>query len=143
MAKPVRINEMRIVLAPLDKVSTHVDSDFREPIGVKQRPAEVIVTGQVNLGLVKNKRFELVKRSRTGDVEDLFGRLVFKKTDLVAQGVMIEKGWKVLRAGPSGSETIIDGVIIEVRPESPLNGDFLLIYVEFEYDREKKESLTR
>jgi len=142
MGLPKRLNLIRIVLEQLNPAGTFIDSDFREQIGAKQRTAEVVVRGQINLGLLRGRKLKETARSMTGDQEKSKGRIYFRRADLKALGVTIKKGDRVLRAGPVGDEVSIDGVVIQIRPEAPLRGTFLLDVIEFEHDREERESVV-
>jgi len=138
---PFKMNEMRIVIAQLDIVKTVKDPDFREPVGVKRIETQVVLQGQVNLA--KDKRLFMMEPSRTGDMEPTKGHLVFRKKYLDDLGVGLKKGDRIVEVGPTSGPTTIDAIIDEVRPESPLRGDFLLIYVDFKWDEKERGSLTR
>ena len=137
MTLPKRLNLIRIVLGQLDKTSTFVDDDFRQQVGAKRRFTEVIVQGQINIGLRRGKKLAVTARGKTGDEEKSRGHCLFRRADLKKQGVVIQKGDQILRVGPTGDEVVVNGVVIEIRPESPLRGAFLLDYVEFEHDLEE------
>jgi hypothetical protein len=135
------MNPVRIKIEQLNLVTTEKDSDFREAVGTKKYRAAVELQGQVNLA-TKPKYF-VSAPSRTGDMEPTRGKLVFRKRDLAAAGVTLRKGDRIVEVGPASSPTPIDCEIDEIRPESPLRGDFLLIVVEFEWDQRERGSLTR
>lgn len=134
--RPVRMNLVEVVVRKLSKDRTGWDPDFEEPLGPKDRTGEVVLRGQVNFGSA-GAAFERRSRSLTGDRAESDGRLVFRKTDLDAAGVTIEKGDQVVRIAGLPA----DMLVAEVRPESPLGGAFLLFYAELEHNREQRESL--
>lgn len=141
MTFPLRMNLMRIVIAQLNTDTTSKDADFREAVGKKKYSDPIELAGQVNLA-TKPKYFESAP-SRTGDMEPTRGKLVFRKRDLVAAGVTLQKGDQIVEVGPEDSPTAVNCDIDEVRPESPLRGDFLLIVTEFAWDQRERGSLTR
>lgn len=141
MAYPFRMNLMRIKIAQLDIPATIKDPDFREPIGRQQHYTPIELQGQVNLA-TKPRYFENAP-SRTGDMEPTRGRLVFRKRDLDTAGVTLKKGDVIVEVGPATSPTPIDCKIEEVRPESPLRGDFLLIVVEFAWNQRERGSILK
>jgi hypothetical protein len=131
---PARMNLVEIGLRPLARDATAWDEDFREPLTAKATAAEVTLRGQVNLG---SKQFHGRDRTATGDREPSAGHLVFRKADLDAAGVRPGKGDRVVRIAGEA----VDFVITEVRPESPLRGEFRLVYAEFTHDVEERESV--
>lgn len=141
MAYPFRMNLVRIVIEQLNTTTTITDPDFREAVGVKHHATRIEVQGQVNLA-TRPRYFESTP-SRSGDMENTRGKLVFRKQYLDDEGVTLRKGDRIVEVGPASSPTPIDCKIDEVRPESPLRGDFLLIVVEFEWDVRERGSLTR
>lgn len=138
---PFRMNTMRIVIAQLDTVKTVKDPDFREPVGVKHTETQIVLEGQVNLA--DKAKFFFQAPSRTGDTEPTKGHLVFRKKYLDDLGVTLKKGDRIVEVGPESGPTPVDCNINEVRPESPLRGDFLLIYVRFTWDVRERGSLRR
>jgi len=138
---PRRMATMRIVIAQLDIVKTVKDPDFREPVGAKHSETQIVLEGQVNLA--GKKKFFVQAPSRTGDTEPTKGHLVFRKKYLDDLGITLKKGDRVVEVGPESGPTTVDCDIDEVRPESPLRGDFLLIYVGFTWDERERGSLRR
>ena len=132
---PVFMNLVPISIRQLDTVATHIDSDFREPISRKVQGAPVLLYGQVNLG---SKTYEERETGRTGDEIPTIGHLVFEKAVLDAASVILRKGDRVVGIASQATDLMIR----EVRPESPLNGDFLLIYCELEEDLEKHAGIS-
>jgi hypothetical protein len=141
MIYPFRMNMVRIKIAQLNTTTTQKDPDFREAVGVKHYSTPIELEGQVNLA-TKPKYF-MSAPSRTGDMEPTRGKLVFRKRDLTAAGVTLQKGDKIIEVGPVSDPTPIDCELVEVRPESPLRGDFLLIVAEFEWDQRERGSIIR
>ncbi len=135
MVFPILMNLVNIEISQLKILETFVDDDFREPISRKIRGSTILVKGQVNFG---SKSFEERSITRTGDMEPTDGHLVFRKIDLDGLGVTIRKGDRVTKI--AGLPTTL--IVREVRPESPLNGAFLLLYVVLEHDREARESIV-
>lgn len=133
---PSRMNTVEIVLRKLGSDRTHWDPDFEEPLTKKNRTEEVVLHGQVNLGR-SGSAFDRRRPSLTGDRAESDGHLVFRKADIEAAGVTLRKGDRVVRV--AGEE--VDFLLTEVRPESPLGGEFLLVYAEFEENREERGSL--
>lgn len=140
MTLPLRMNPVRIVIEQLNLSTTVKDPDFREPVGQTYYLPRIELQGQVNLA-TKPKYF-MSAPSRSGDMEPTRGRLVFRKQDLSDAGVTLKKGDRIVEVGPTTSATPINCDIDEVRPESPLRGDFLLIVVEFSWDQRERGSLT-
>ena len=90
--------------------------------------------GQINLG---GKRFKERSMALSGDAEGVEGHCVFRICDLIDAGLAtlagtiitfnIKKGDRIVKLG----QRSVNFEIIEVRPESPLGGDFTLVYVLF------------
>jgi len=135
------MNPVRIVIKQLDTTETVKDPDFREPVGVKHHDDDLVLQGQVNLAA--KKTYFVSTPSRTGDMEPTKGHLVFRKRYLDDLGVTLRKGDTIVEVGPASNPTPINCGIEDVRPESPLRGDFLLIYVDFTWDQRDRGSLTR
>ncbi len=120
-------------IAPV--VEQKVDSIFREPVSKKKRETVITVEGQVNYGSKKKEARDI---TQTGDRENSFGWLVFRKCDLEDAGIFLKKGDRILRI----ASQVVDHLIDEVRPESVLEGDFLLLYAMFTINREERESIV-
>lgn len=131
---PINMNLVDITIKQLDVVSTHVDSDFREPISRKVEGAPITLQGQVNFG---SKSFRDDSDERSGNNPITIGHVLFKKSTLDDLSVVIRKGDRVIAIASQATDLIIH----EVRPESPLDGDFLLIYCELEEDKQKHSSI--
>lgn len=132
-ATPSRINERIIRFQRLDR-TVSLDPDFGEPFGEDITiTATIDVVGQVNFG---SKSFRKRSNTLSGDEERVKGHLVFKMCDLIDAGLatqsgskisfVLEKGDLVTRIGDKPT----DFEVYEIRPESPLQGDFLLVYVD-------------
>lgn len=136
---PFRMNLVRIQIEQLNLTTTSKDPDFREAIGKKKYSAPIELEGQVNLAT--KPQYFISSPSRSGDTQDTRGKLVFKKSYLKEQSVTLRKGDHIIEVGPATDPTPIDCDIDEVRPESPLRGDFLLIVVKFKWDERERGSL--
>jgi len=131
---PISMNLVDITIKQLDVVNTHVDSDFREPISRKVEGASITLQGQINFG---NKAFKNDSDERSGNNALTIGHVLFKKSVLDDQSIVLRKGDRVIAIASQATDLIIH----EVRPESPLDGDFLLIYCELEEDKQKHSSI--
>lgn len=138
---PKRWNPVDIKIQRLDVPNTFIDDDFREPVSKKKRFTTITLRGQVNFG---DRAFTVEERSRAapGDEDVTKAHVVFRRKDLVDAGLWdnaapednLKKGDKIIEiAGES-----FDLIFSEIRPESPLRGKFLLIYGEFEHEREER-----
>jgi len=130
---------MRIIIDQLDTSRTVKDTDFREQVGGKIHTTRLTLSGQVNLA--QKKMYFVATPSRTGDQQETKGHLVFIKKELDDAGVTLKKGDTIVEVGPEANPTPINCDIDSVRPESPWRGDFLLLYVDFEWDVEERGSL--
>jgi hypothetical protein len=139
MALPIRMSMMRVVIEQLSTDDTVVDSDFREQKGPKVRSTRLELEGQVNL--YSNKRYNPTDRTATGDRESSRGRIYFRVADLQRNKVTLRKGDMLIEVGPEDNPTELNCPLIQVRPESPWRGQFLLMCAEFEFDREERESI--
>ena len=139
MALPLRMSMMRVVIDQLSATATVIDDDFRESKGPKDRPTRIEIEGQVNL--YSNKRYNPTDRTRTGDRDSSRGRIYFRMSDLTRAGITLSKGDMLVEVGPSTTPTQLNCPLIQVRPESPRNGQFLLMVAEFEFDRDERESI--
>lgn len=141
MNLPIRLNLVRVQIKQLSTTVTQKDPDFREPIGETHYGEPIELEAQVNLAT--RPKYFVSAPSRSGDMEPTRGRLVFRKKYLDDLGVTLKKGDRVIEVGPETNPTPINCDFVEIRPESPLRGDFLLIYAEFEWDQRERGSLTR
>lgn len=137
MDYPARWNLVTVTIARLDLPDTAVDPVFKVPTNRKARPQEIDYPAQVNFGL---KRKEQRERTLMGDRPNTRARIVLRFVDLAPTTTLPRprKGDKIvtLYKGTPAEETV-DYLIEEVRPESPLGGAPLLLFVEFERDRER------
>lgn len=134
MARPIRINPVRIKVKQFDATTTVEDSDFREPKSEKVFESVKELKGQVNFG---GKTYSEVWRTRTGDEGRTMGWCVFRTSDLEKWGVTLRKGDRIIEIAGEP----MDLEIREVRFESPLRGKFLLVYAIFEHVKEKRASV--
>ena len=134
---PYRINTVTIKIKQMQTGSSamHEDPDFAEPAAPIEFGSEITVQGQVNL---MNRNYEQFFMSLTGNKKIANGHLVIK-------GPITDTGGTLITLRPGDKVTEIAGVTVnyflkEVRPESPLNGSFLLWYCEFTENDETRES---
>lgn len=138
---PARMNLRSIEFEVLDRQRVVLDSDFDEPIGGDLRGQRFTVDGQYNF---RGGPFKRRSTRLSGDEETVVGHLVFRMCDLIDGGlatknngtidITLKKGDRVIRIG----KRTLDLEIVEVRPESPLRGDFLLVYVDLVQGREER-----
>lgn len=130
-------NPVAVVVRELDRDVSNIDPVFKTPINRKTRIQEHVYNAQVNLG---RKAQDRKGRVETGDRPETRGWLVMRTLDLVPNSDLPkpQKGWKIVKlyAG-TDQELHVDYLIEEVRHESPLRGRPLLLYVEFELNRER------
>ena len=157
MVFPRRWNPVGVEIAPINanlctpappSLSNDPRNVWRSPVNRKQygsapdgSSTKIIYEAQVNFG---DSQFRQDRRVRTepGEREDTFGWLVMRLADLQPKNpsgpVKPEKGWKITRLYVGAPHEIaVDYKIEEVRYESPLRRGPLLLYVEFERDRER------
>lgn len=136
MKLPMLMNLVEIKIRKESIENTVWDDVFKEPVGTKNFSSEITIKGQANLG---SKRYYQLSRSLTGDTERSSIYLVFRTADLEEQGVEITKGDRVVKV----ADRNVNFEVTQVRPESPLNGRFLLTYVELETVVEERASVSR
>jgi len=143
---PLVMNEVDIVIQQLNVTTTQWYQDYREAVGKKRRDASITLRGQVNYG---HKRTVYDKDlSLTGDMETTKAHIVFDYEYLIDEGyiddtttphiIKIRKGDKIIRI----ANTQAGFVITQVRPESPLDEEFELLYCDFEIDYDEHASRT-
>ncbi len=134
MSLPLRMNEVEVKIKRLDEAGTVIDPDFREARRQKKFSDPITVKCQVNFG---QKTLEDTARTHTGDAEPSSGWLVFKLSYLAALGWEPKKGDRVIEIAGRP----VDLRVRQTRPESPLRGKFLLLYVVLEEVKEERSSL--
>jgi len=125
---------MRVIISRLEKADVLIDPDYGTPIGGSAGMVykDVEIEGQVNLA---NKSFQALMRSQAGDQSKTFGYIVVLKAEMERIGY-IKKGDKIKEVGPLAAPTVFDDVVVvEVRGQAPLRGDFLFYHVEFEENK--------
>jgi hypothetical protein len=138
------MNEVSIVISPLDGDKTVLDPDYREPVGPKRFASDITLLGQVNYG---SKKFKRKTASSTGDKQETLGHLVFSVAYLKKEGIVEEVGGTLACSVRTGDHiasiagVACDHEIVEVRPESPLRGGFLLLYMDFTHPQEARSSV--
>lgn len=140
MVLPLRINEATFTFEQLNKPGTGIDSDFREPVSHKRRGARIEVLGQVSAMVHTLARLQ---RTQTGDAKPETMHAVFRPRDLVAAGVTIKQGDRLVKIAVNGDGIDVSLIVIDVTKGSYLKsqGKHLLVHVNFEQDREKLGSL--
>jgi len=123
--RPVRYNPVTVKFVRIEPTNTQWDEDYKEAIG--GNPAygsEIEFQCQVNFG---QKEYFRRQRTERGEARPSYGWLTFKMKYWEDNSVNLKKGDRI--TGVAGQAA--DFEIMEVRPESPLRGGFLLMYVEF------------
>ena len=139
--RPVRWNPVRVEIKAINEQASKVDEVFGVPRNRKVRSTTRIYDAQVNLGKKAQDRKD---RQSLGDRTETRGWIVLRTADITDELPQPQKGWKITKLFVGHpSEQKVDYLIEEVRFESPLRGGPLLIYCEFERDREKaREAAT-
>jgi hypothetical protein len=133
------MNLVDIEIQQLDRVRTSVDDDFKVSSGKKRYRPVVKLRGQINQAGGPIDRFS---RSFAGNLETSGGHLVFRFDELSEKDLIdCDRSEDDLQSGDL--ITRVAGLrtnyrVTEVRPESPLGGSFLLVYVEFEKNTEER-----
>ena len=140
---PFRINKVDIEIRPLSTTSIVLDDDFREPLTQDIFGDPVMLRGQPNFGDSSHNK-ETRVATPTGDWDPSEGHIIFKKADLDSGGFTPTPGDVITKIAGQDFSADADRLrIIEVRPESPLRGEFKLIYCEFANDAKLRESPGR
>lgn len=137
-AFPVKWNPVTIKIRQLQTSGSNltIDPIFNEAASPISFGSEITLEGQVNL---MNRSFDRLFYSLTGDQKGSFGHLTFKNPITTTGGtpVTLRKGDKITSIAGVASDLFIT----QIRPESPLNGEILLWYVEFTNNQEARNSL--
>lgn len=133
------MNFVDVEIQQLDRTKTQVDPDFRVASGKKVYKAAKKLKGQINQSGGPIDRFA---RSLAGNLQTSEGHLVFRFDDL-AEADLIDCETSSEDLQPGDLITKVAGLrtnyrVTEVRPESPLGGKFLLVYVLFEKNTEER-----
>jgi len=134
---PIKYNPIRVMIKKLNKPDIIIDDDYGTPVGGNvglTRDDAIEIEAQINLG---NKKYFAMMRAQDGDKNLTQGHLFISKNAMDLKGFSVAKGDKIVEVGPAGSAQKFNSIITEVRPESPLNGDFLFIVAEFEEDKDQ------
>lgn len=135
--RPRFFNGNCVLIKELSEDLSKVDPVFRVPMNRKVRSTEHLYNAQVNFG---KKAQDEKMRTELGDRTRTRGWLVLRTIDLAPNTSLPKpkKGWKITKLyANTDQEQEVDYLIEEVRHESPLGGRPLLIYVEFEENRER------
>ena len=144
---PVRINERSITFKQLNRSDIVLDPDFGEPTGSDLFSSSLVtLSGQINLG---SKKFAERSTTLSGDEETVRGHCVFRISDMIDAGLatligtiirfVLTKGDRVVKLGAR----TVDFEVLEIRTESPLDGDFKLAYVVFGQAPENRAGVPR
>lgn len=133
MNLPFRMNLVTIKLRRLDVDGTSKDPDFREARRSKKFQ-DVELMGQVNFG---NKQVDDRLRTHTGNDPVSSAWFVFRMTDLEDAGFEPKQGDRVVEVAGRP----VNFEVRQTRPESPLRGKFLLLYVIVEEVKEERSSV--
>lgn len=133
------MNLVEVEIQQLDRTKTQVDPDFKVASGKKVYKAAKKLKAQINQSGGPIDRFT---RSLAGNLQTSEGHLVFRFDELADSDLIdCEVSDDDLQAGDlivkvAGLKT--NYRVTEVRPESPLGGRFLLVYVMFEKNTEER-----
>ncbi len=134
--RPRRMNLVDITIEQISVADTEYDEDYQMPVGGKEaRPTTIQVKGQVNFG-DGGHQFEARQPSMTGDRIPSTSHIVFRTCDLEEAGITIKKDDRVISIAGEDVDLLVD----EVRGESPLDGGYLLRYVELVSNKEERAS---
>jgi hypothetical protein len=140
LKRPVNWNGNTVTIENVVRTGVSVDPVFKTPVNKKLRTTVHTYNAQINLGTKEQDR---KMRTLSGDRPNTTGHIVLRTCDLAPHTALPrpEKGWKItaLYAGTPLEETV-DWLIEEVRLESPLRGQPLLVYCEFEHNRDRSRS---
>ena len=135
--RPRNWNPSSVRIESLTRTGPTIDPVFRVPLQQKSHPDSYDYPAQINL---KRKDQDRKNRTDAGDRALTRGYIILRTKDLAPRTELPipQKGWKVtaLYAGTE-LEVAVDWKLEEVRYESPLRGLPLLIYCEFEMDRDR------
>lgn len=135
--RPVRWNPVTVEVKALSEQESKVDPVFRTARNRKVRTTAYIYNAQVNLGKKAQDRKD---RQHLGDRTETRGWILLRTCDLAPNSDLPkpQTGWKITKLFVgTDQEQKVDYLIEEVRHESQLRGRPLLLYCEFERDREK------
>lgn len=145
---PARTNPVRIKFQRLNRTDVVIDEDFGEPIGGDILQTEIIeFEGQVNL---RGGPYKRRSPSLSGDEGATNGHLVLVLEEMIEAGLatgsvgdevefVLQKGDRIVQI----ASQVVGFEIIEIRPESPLDGDFLLVYIGFKQGAEERTGVRQ
>lgn len=135
--RPIRWNPVQVEVADLVTSGPTIDPVFKSPLVKKVRPTTYVYSAQVNF---KVKDQDRKARTDAGDRPRTKGHLVLRTGDLAPNTSLPKpmKGWQIttLFVG-TDQEQAVDYLIEEVRHESNLRGRPLLVYCEFELNKDR------
>jgi hypothetical protein len=125
------MNLVDIVILQNRRSEEVVDPDLNEPAGPRKYATpcdgQLSLKGQVNFG---GKSFKDLTPTIAGDTAVIRGHCVFRLTYLEEKGVTLTKGDLIINIAGKDMEPACR--ITQVRHQNPLNGQFLLVFAEFE-----------
>jgi len=137
LKRPRFWNGTAVRVSTLVRTGPSVDDHFRTPRSQKRREVSHLYNAQINFG---RKEQDAKFRTDSGDRAQTAAHIVLRTCDLAPYTALPkpEKGWKitVIYEGEN-EEQAVDYLIEEVRVESPLRGRPLLVYCQFEEDRDR------
>lgn len=137
MPTPTLLHPIPVKLRKADKKFTAAwDENFREPVGQvrrKQRPIEL-------LAQIKNTKVDVATTTEGGVTLQSDGYLLFLWSDLIAAGVQIEQGDRIVEIGADDGLREVDYYIIQTTPRGhyPEHGGPTLLKAYFQ-DRESAQ----
>lgn len=137
LRRPFFPNLICVEIAELSIVQSKVNPVWGSATPQKRRRNKRLYRCQINLG---SKRQDRKFRTEKGDRTFTRGHLVFRTMDLAPNTALPKpkKGDQITRIYVDTDQVQdVDWLVEEVRYESPLKGRPLLMYVEFERNREK------
>lgn len=155
---PARLNLVTLVFLPVDDEETLYDKKFKQPIRVKKRKTKVELQGQMNFGSNQKKFFDRLMQSLSvgwntmGDLADTIGHCVTtpyltERAKFLPEGGEPYYGKYIPKKGDLliGYADFVpekgggfDLLVEQVRPESPLRGNPLLLYIDLRQNRNKR-----
>ena len=144
---PFRINPVVVKFQKLNRIDIQIDPDFDEPIGGDILQSQIIeADAQVNL---RGGPYKRRTPSLSGDEGKTDGHLVMLLDTMIEDGLatgssetqidfVLAKGDRIVQI----ASQVVNFEIIEIRVESPLRGDFLLVYIVFKQGAEERAGVT-
>lgn len=135
--RPYNWNGCAVRIESLERSGPTVDPVFRTPISHKSRPVSYVYNAQINQG---RKDANHKTRTDSGNRPETNAHIVLRTCDLAPYTELPrpETGWKITGLYVGEAEEIeVDYLIEQVRYESPWRGRPLLVYVEYQHNRDR------